>query len=128
MLAAAEPQRAHCRVVRQASGGAIVGVLCGLRERPGSASDQQTAADQRVTLGPMYLRTAAQGLGLGRQLMTGFLAWAQPEPIQLWVAGYNEQAIRFYRRHGFRLTGERELWRERMPNLRMRRAPGALQD
>ncbi|MEU6503745.1 hypothetical protein ABZ895_29825 [Streptomyces californicus] len=43
-------------------------------------------------------------------------------PLQLriwWVTEYDAGAVRFYERHGFRATGERELWRGRLPNVRM---------
>lgn len=35
--------------------------------------------------------------------------------------GPNERAIRFYQRYGFRTTGERELGRGKLPNVRMTR-------
>jgi GNAT superfamily N-acetyltransferase len=98
------PERVFCQVVRSGSG--IVGFLCGLR-------------DDVVTLGPMYLLEEARGLGLGSRLMSGFLAWAGNTPMRLWVTAYNDGAIRFYARHGFTLTPERELWRGRLPNVRM---------
>ncbi|MFJ2190355.1 GNAT family N-acetyltransferase [Kitasatospora sp. NPDC087861] len=103
-----QPDLLFCRVVR--SGAEIVGVLCGRR-------------DEVVTLGPMYLLNEAQGQGIGSQLMGEFLVWAQDARMLLWVTDYNEKAIRFYERYGFRTTGERELWRGRLPNVRMARAP-----
>ncbi|WP_158239680.1 GNAT family N-acetyltransferase [Streptomyces carminius] len=105
------PDLRFCRVVR--SGPEIVGYLRGHRE-------------ETVTLGPMYLLDHAQGHGLGGRMMTEFLAWAGPARIRLGVADYNERAIRFYRRHGFEIAGERYLWRGRMPTLPMtREAPSA---
>ncbi|MFB8405271.1 GNAT family N-acetyltransferase [Streptomyces sp. NPDC055912] len=95
-----------CRVVR--SGTEIVGVLCGHRR-------------EVVTLGPMYLLSHVQGLGLGGRMMTEFLAWAGATLVWLWATEYNDGAVRFYQRHGFRITGERELWKGRLPNLRMAR-------
>ncbi|MBD0688363.1 GNAT family N-acetyltransferase [Streptomyces sp. CBMA123] len=100
------PDLLFCRVVR--SGAEIVGFLCGRR-------------DDVVTLGPMYLLHEAQGQGAGGRLMDEFLAWAQDDPMLLWVTEYNERAIRFYERYGFRTTGERELWRGKLPNVRMAR-------
>ncbi|MFF2045409.1 GNAT family N-acetyltransferase [Kitasatospora sp. NPDC058170] len=97
-------EQLYCRVVRCDT--RIVGVLCGRR-------------DETVTLGPMYLLDEAQGQGVGQRLMEGFLAWAQDAPVRLWVTEYNERAIRFYEHHGFRLTEDRELWRGRLPNVRM---------
>ncbi|MFF1903693.1 GNAT family N-acetyltransferase [Kitasatospora sp. NPDC058218] len=107
--AARQPDLLFCRVVR--SGAEVVGVLCGRR-------------DEVVTLGPMYLLAEAQGQGVGGRLMDDFLSWAQDAPLRLWVTEYNERAIRFYERYGFRATGERELWRGRLPNVRMTRAGG----
>lgn len=104
----AERQPAHlfCRVVRQ--GDEIIGFLCGRR-------------DEAVSLGPMYLLPQAQGRSIGRNLMTAFLTWANDAPIRLWVTAYNERAINFYQHYGFEDTGERHLWRDKLPNLRMAR-------
>ncbi|MGV9267898.1 GNAT family N-acetyltransferase [Kitasatospora sp. NPDC003701] len=104
-----QPDLLFCRVVR--SGPEIVGFLCGRR-------------DEAVTLGPMYLLAQAQGQGVGGRLMGDFLSWAQDAPVRLWVTEYNAGAIRFYERYGFRTTGERELWRGRLPNVRMARTGG----
>lgn len=101
-----EPQRLFCRVVR--SGEEIVGFLCGRR-------------DEVVSLGPMYLLDEVQGHGIGRRLMGEFLAWADGACVFLWVTEYNERAVRFYERFGFESTGGRELWRGRLPNMRMAR-------
>ncbi|MFG3142201.1 GNAT family N-acetyltransferase [Streptomyces sp. NPDC048211] len=103
-----QPDRLFCRVVR--SGSEIVGFLCGRR-------------DAVVNLGPMYLLNEAQGQGTGGRLMREFMAWAQDARMRLWVTDYNEKAIRFYERYGFRTTGERELWQGKLPNVRMAREP-----
>lgn len=103
------PDQLFCRVVR--CRGEIVGFLCGRRK------------EDVVDLGPMYLLDKAQGGGLGGRLMDLFLDWAGDAPMRLWVTAYNERAIRFYRRYGFRATGGQHLWRDRLPNLRMARAP-----
>ncbi|MFE6052267.1 GNAT family N-acetyltransferase [Kitasatospora sp. NPDC056446] len=108
-----QPDLLFCRVVR--SGTDILGFLCGRR-------------DEEVTLGPMYLLDEAQGRGIGGRLMDEFLAWAGSAPMRLWVTDYNERAIRFYRRYGFRATGERELWRGRLPNIRMTRDAASSSD
>ncbi|MFI6416665.1 GNAT family N-acetyltransferase [Streptomyces sp. NPDC050842] len=106
-----DPAPHFCRVVRSET--EIVGYLCGQGE-------------DSVTLGPMYLLGHAQGHGIGGRLMAEFLTWAGPARIRLGVADYNEGAIRFYLRHGFEITGERYLWRGRMPTLPMtREAPSA---
>lgn len=103
------PELLFCRVVR--SGTEIVGFLCGRR-------------DEVVTLGPMYLLEQARGHGAGGLLRGEFLAWAGGAPIRLWVTEYNDRAVRFYERYGFEATGERELWRGRLPNMRMARSCG----
>ncbi|MEV6354055.1 GNAT family N-acetyltransferase [Streptomyces hydrogenans] len=123
-----DPDLLFCRVVRSeaeteaevgAESGApveavkeIVGVLCGRR-------------GEEVTLGPMYLLNHVQGQGLGDRLMAEFLDWAGAARMCLWVTEYNEGAVRFYRRHGFEPTGDRELWQGRLPNLRMAREAAA---
>jgi GNAT superfamily N-acetyltransferase len=101
-----KPDRLFCRVVRTTAG--IVGFMCGRR-------------DDVVTLGPMYLLNEAQGHGTGSRLMREFLAWAGDTPMRLWVTAYNERAIRFYERYGFKPTGEQELWKGKLPNIRMAR-------
>jgi GNAT superfamily N-acetyltransferase len=107
-----DPQDRFLRVVRSAADGEILGFLCG-------------AAGEPLSLGPMYLLRAAQGQGVGDRLMGEFLDWAAGRPIALWATEYNERAVRFYGRHGFEPTGERELWRGRLPNVRMVRPAGA---
>ncbi|WP_328718689.1 GNAT family N-acetyltransferase [Streptomyces sp. NBC_00247] len=105
------PAHRFCRVVREE--GEIIGLLCGRRDDDGGA----------VSLGPMYLLPRAQGRSIGGELMVAFLTWAGSAPVRLWVTAYNDRAIDFYRRHGFEDTGERHLWRDKLPNLRMAR-PG----
>ncbi|PDP87301.1 hypothetical protein CQJ94_12485 [Glycomyces fuscus] len=104
-----QPDELFCRVVR--CRGGIVGFLCGRRE------------GEVANLGPMYLLREAQGGGLGGRLMNVFLDRVGESPARLWVTTYNEGAIRFYQRYGFEATGERDLWRGRLPNMRMARAP-----
>ncbi|WP_433888480.1 GNAT family N-acetyltransferase [Streptomyces sp. CA-111067] len=103
-----QPDLLFCRVVR--SEREIVGFLCGRR-------------DEVVTLGPMYLLEEVQGRGIGGRLMGEFFTWARRTPMRLWVTDYNERAIRFYQRYGFKATGERELWQGKLPNVRMVRKP-----
>ena len=109
-IEAANQHRApnFCRVVRSET--EIVGYLCGHWEE-----------SESITLGPMYLLSHAQGHGLGGHMMTEFLTWAGPARIRLGVVDDNERAIRFYRRHGFEIAGERYLWRDRLPTLPMTR-------
>ncbi|MFJ9472517.1 GNAT family N-acetyltransferase [Streptomyces caniferus] len=100
------PDLLFCRVVR--SNTEIIGFLCGRR-------------DEVVALGPMYLLNEAQGLGVGGRMMSEFLTWAGSSPVRLWVTEYNERAVRFYERYGFKTTDEREIWRGKLPNVRMTR-------
>ncbi|MGW2108325.1 GNAT family N-acetyltransferase [Streptomyces sp. NPDC001948] len=100
------PDLLFCRVARSET--EIVGFLCGRR-------------DEVVTLGPMYLLNEAQGKGVGGRMMREFLTWAGNSPMRLWVTEYNERAVRFYERYGFKSTGEREIWRGKLPNVRMTR-------
>lgn len=121
------PDRTFCRAVRPVDGDGVAGFLCGLREPAGEGTPggtrRPTPGSHVVTLGPMYLLPEARDHGVGGRLMTDFLGWTGADPARLWVTSYNEAAVRFYARHGFRPTGERELWHGRLPNLRMARAP-----
>lgn len=98
------PAHRFCRVVRQ--GDAIIGFLCGRR-------------DEGVSLGPMYLLPQAQSRSIGRDLMAAFLTWADDVPIRLWVTAYNKRSSNFSQHYGFVDTGERHMWRDKLPNLRM---------
>jgi ribosomal protein S18 acetylase RimI-like enzyme len=63
--------------------------------------------DGRRRLGALYVLPSAQGLGIGHLLLERNLAWhGADQAVYLNVAAYNEQAKRFYERHGFVLTGE----------------------
>jgi GNAT superfamily N-acetyltransferase len=54
-----------------------------------------------------YVRTAQQGRGIGAALLK-FLADQTSRPLLVGTWAAAEWAIRFYERHGFRLTGEAE--------------------
>lgn len=103
-----DPDRFFCRVVRTEAG--IGGFMCGRR-------------DEVVNLGPMYLLDGVKGHGVGGRLMREFFSWTGDVPARLWVTSYNTRAIRFYARYGFKMTDERELWRGKLPNVRMVRDP-----
>jgi ribosomal protein S18 acetylase RimI-like enzyme len=61
-----------------------------------------------VQLHSLYVLPEEQGQGIGRMLMKEFLEWANHDKrIQLLVAEYNLQAIRFYESQGFVDTGKR---------------------
>lgn len=52
----------------------------------------------------MYLHPDFQGQGIGNRLMTEAFSWLdQNRWTKLFVASYNDQAIRFYGKHGFRI-------------------------
>ncbi|MEU6229760.1 GNAT family N-acetyltransferase [Streptomyces sp. NPDC047042] len=106
--AALRPQQDFCRIAR--SGDQAVGFLCGHR-------------GDVTTLGPMYVLAKFTGHGIGSRLMDEYLEWVGGKPVFLWVTTYNERAVRFYARHGFVDSGERQLWKGRLPNMRMMRSP-----
>ena len=55
----------------------------------------------------LFVEPVLQGQGLGARLLE--YAFAHMEANTLWALEKNTRAIRFYQRHGFRLTGERRL-------------------
>lgn len=58
-------------------------------------------------VGALYVLPAFHGRGIGHLLLERNLAWhGDGQDVYLHVATYNEHAIRFYKRHGFVLTGE----------------------
>ncbi|MFH8883663.1 GNAT family N-acetyltransferase [Streptomyces californicus] len=81
--------------------------------------DRAATPRGRRFLGPMRLLDEVRGHGVGGRPMDEFLAWAGDAPVRLWATEHNAGAVRFYERHGSRATGERELWRGRLPNVRM---------
>ena len=55
----------------------------------------------------LYILREFQGRGIGRKLMAALLAQLTAHPVvHLWVLHGNDNAIGFYERMGFRLTGE----------------------
>lgn len=66
--------------------------------------------DYSVTLERLYVLPSHQGRGIGEMLLSKCLEWVgSGTKVCLGVARYNEGAIRFYKRHGFYITREREL-------------------
>ena len=61
-------------------------------------------------IGAIYVLPKAQGKGIGIQLLRKAVDWhrqqAPAEPIFLHVVSYNQKAIRFYERFGFKKTGK----------------------
>ncbi|MEI9914071.1 MAG: GNAT family N-acetyltransferase [Candidatus Saccharibacteria bacterium] len=57
-------------------------------------------------IGAIYVLPEAQSKGLGSQLLERAVEWhGRDEDIFLRAATYNEQAISFYKKHGFEETG-----------------------
>lgn len=63
-------------------------------------------------LARLYLRTEAQGQGLGSAVLRDLLAQARAvgRSVELQVLKVNAGAQRFYARHGFEPVGEREVY------------------
>lgn len=88
-----DPKR-FFRVAKE--GERVVGVCAGVEK------------EDIVHMASLYVLPDAQGKGIGGALMEAFLAWANPEkPTRLHVVTYNENAIRFYEKWGFKDTGKR---------------------
>lgn len=111
----ADPAGTHYRVVRH--GGDVVGFVHASRA-PGGSGD---ARAHDAVLEALYLLREHHGTGLADRMLAGALGWTAGWPVRLEVAGYNARAIGFYRRHGFRPTGEEGLFKGRVPILVMRR-------
>ncbi|MEW1960631.1 GNAT family N-acetyltransferase [Kineococcus sp. NPDC059986] len=82
------------------------------------------AGQEAATLDALYVLCEHQGSGLADHLMTVVLDWLGDQAMRLEVASYNARAIRFYQRHGFRLTGHTAVFRDRIPIVSMLRAEG----
>lgn len=54
----------------------------------------------------LYIDQALQGQGLGGRLLNEGIAANSGLPVELYVLVNNETAVGFYKRHGFRVTGE----------------------
>ena len=74
--------------------GAVVGFCAAMR------------GDSEHRIGATYVLPGYQSRGAGQRLLGAALAWlGHQRPVTLEVASYNDGAIRFYERHGFRRTG-----------------------
>ncbi|MDR1449145.1 MAG: GNAT family N-acetyltransferase [Propionibacteriaceae bacterium] len=63
------------------------------------------SSDDAEVMG-LYLDPPVIGTGVGAELLGVAMSWIGPIPARLEVAPYNERAIRFYRRFGFREAPE----------------------
>ncbi|WP_255472351.1 GNAT family N-acetyltransferase [Quadrisphaera setariae] len=74
-----------------------------------------------AVLEALYLLRSEHGTGLADRLLGSALGWAGGRAVRLEVSPLSVRAVPFYRRHGFRPTGETGVFRDRVPTLRMRR-------
>lgn len=75
-----------------------------------------------VDLGAIYLTNVLKGTGVAYKLMDQAVAFAGSLPIKLQVIAYNERAIAFYEKYGFKKGAiEKELFHDKMPVLNMKR-------
>lgn len=75
-----------------------------------------------VPVGKLSATSGGHRVGCGTTTSTaapGTSPWAGSSPLRLWGTEYNERAVRFYERCGFKTTGERVVWRGKPPNVRM---------
>ena len=66
----------------------------------------------------LYVEPRFQSHGIGAELLR--FAVEELHASQLWVLEYNKRGIEFYRRHGFKFTGERIVEDDFVPLLQMR--------
>ena len=82
------------------------GIACGIARATPDIQDSAVAWLESMWVAPSHRRD-----GVGRSLVNGILTWARSRGIRavkLTVTSNNEQAICFYKRLGFCLTGEAE--------------------
>lgn len=78
--------------------------------------------DGIVNLNAIYLTNALKGTGVAYRLMDQAVAFAGNLPMELQVVAYNERAIKFYEKYGFKKGEiEKELFHGKMPVLNMKR-------
>jgi ribosomal protein S18 acetylase RimI-like enzyme len=90
--------------------GQIVGFGHAKREKDGSPR-----------IDALYVLKSAQGTGLGSELMDQMLAWTgEGQPVDLQVVSYNDHAIEFYKKRGFKVVeGSEEKWKDGVTVIRM---------
>jgi ribosomal protein S18 acetylase RimI-like enzyme len=81
-----------------------------------------TNDDGTKELEAIYTSPETFGSGLGQQLMDVANEWIGDIDVTLKVAIYNERAIRFYEKNGFKVVeGTEELYKEMIPIVQMKR-------
>jgi ribosomal protein S18 acetylase RimI-like enzyme len=84
----------------------------------GMASPRRDEHGQHV--GSIYVDKEYHGKGIAQRLMDKIIEWSDPnQPIDLEVASYNERAKAFYRKYGFKETGEKTHFAEVIPVVTM---------
>lgn len=61
----------------------------------------------QATLGSLYLEPSYIGKGNGRLLMEAFIDWLGNLECDLFVVGYNNRAIDFYKKYGFGISSNK---------------------
>jgi len=104
-----EPDKHLYRVVRQ--GSRVVGFLHGNEN------------EETVDLSALYLLDECKGTGIAQELMAEFLDWSNStKPKLLEVVSYNQRAINFYKKSGFRPTGVESVFLGVFPYIEMEHA------
>lgn len=81
-----------------------------------------TNEDETKELEAIYTLPKTFGTGLGPQLMDIAMEWVGDTPTTLKVADYNNRAIRFYEKYGFKkVDGSEALYADKIPMIVMRR-------
>jgi len=79
-----------------------------------------TNEDESKELKAIYTRPDMFGSGLGHQLMQSAAEWIGEAQANLEVAVYNQRAICFYEKYGFRkVPGTEYLYRDKIPVIKM---------
>ena len=85
--------------VATSADGRVVGMIFG----------KKTSATE-ATLGALYLEPSYIGKGNGSLLVDGFIEWlGKSVECELFVVNYNERAIKFYEKYGFKIASDKPI-------------------